>query len=768
MPLLTKEGLGEVRNYIMVKNYLFVCIVFLSIQIQANNQVQYGNLEGRVLEANNQQPIAGANVEIIGIATGACSNQTGYFLITNIPIGVYQVQVSMMGYQSQIKTEISIVTKRTTAVTFALQPAILQLDSCIEVTADYFYQNRDKPISIKSLNPQEIRFSAGSAEDIFRIIQAMPGVMTNGSLSANLIVRGGSPDENRTLLDNIEIYSPLHFARPGTSMGIISIINPALISNIAFSSGGFPAVYGDKLSSVFEINLKEGNYNRFNSELTLNLGGVGSYLEGPLSDNTQMVFSARRGYFDILTNMMNSPVSPQYWDFVMKVSHNPNPSHRFSLIGFYYQDDFEKKGLSENLHHPDGENYFRIKGQVKGGAAGLNWTYLINEKAYLQTTLSYNCNSWQSQRGSQVDPNQDGDEIAENEFHLKSHIHWQLSAKLELQSGLLWKQIDTNHHLWYNADTTKTGIFLPSTTISFNPDWTYKTGIFIQSTWHPLRPLIVTAGIRSDYYQFTTEQKVSPRFGIKYFLSDKVTVNGAYGYYYQTPNAFSVALHPANQELRSGRSIHTIAGIEYLPLSDTKLSLEFYQKDLYDLPVEHDYNRIITNEGNGYSRGLEFCLQRKMSSNFVGSLAYTYAHARRKEGLSAPEHDFEFDQRHNVTFIAGYQLSNEWRLGLKYQYATGLPYTPIIGTTNRSGNWYVLEGAPYSARYPDLQKLDLRIDRFFHFTNWTMGLYLDLWNAFDHKNVLIYSYSCDDQGALTQKANYDFPMMPILGISAQF
>jgi hypothetical protein len=752
----------------MKHKYIILSFTFLTLLSLANKKIQYGSLEGVVLDAKNRQSLAGANVEIIGIQHGGSSDEKGYFFVNNIPIGVYRVQVSMMGYQSQIKTEIVIATNRTSKILFKLHPVILEINDSIEVSADYFYHSNDKPVSAKSLTPQEIRFSAGSAEDIFRVIQAMPGVTTNGSLSANLIVRGGSPDENRTLLDNIEIYSPLHFARPGTSMGIISIINPALISNVEFSSGGFPAEYGDKLSSVFEINIKEGNHNRFNSELMLNLGGAGAYFEGPLSDNTHMVLSARRGYFDILTNMMNSPVSPQYWDFISKVSHTPNPSHRISLIAFYYQDDFEKNGLSENVHNPDGQDFYRIKGQVKGSALGLNWTYLLNSSAYMLTTLSFNNNSWESKMGSQENPYQNGTDIAEHEFHFKSRINWQISSATEFKGGIIWKQIDSNYNLWYDTDTTTTGIIKPAGTTQFNSDWTQKRGAFIQIAFQPVKPLIISTGIRNDFFKFTNEQKISPRFGVKYFLSDKISINGAYGYYYQTPDAYKVALDPVNQELKSSKAIHMIAGIEYLPFPDSKISLEFYQKDLETLLVENDYSRVITNEGSGFSRGVEFYLQKKMSTNFVGSLAYTYAHARRKEGYSAPEYDFEYDQRHNLTLISGYTFSNQWRLGLKYQYASGMPYTPVIGTVNHDEHWYLVEGERYSARYPDIHKLDLRIDRFFHFNNWTMSVYLDLWNAFDNENVLLYTYSCNDQGELTQKANYDFPMMPILGISAQF
>ena len=201
-------------------------------------QSQSGSIEGTVVERVTQRPLPGVNIVILKTTLGASTNLSGEFIIDNIPIGIYQVEASIIGYQSEIKTEIVVSTNRVIMVNFELNESALELDEEIVVTARYFVKDSDKPVSTKRLTPQEIRSSAGSAEDIFRIIQSMPGVSGAGGKSANLAVRGGSPDENRVLLDNIEIYSPLHFARLGTSMGIISIINPALLQNVDFITGG--------------------------------------------------------------------------------------------------------------------------------------------------------------------------------------------------------------------------------------------------------------------------------------------------------------------------------------------------------------------------------------------------------------------------------------------------------------------------------------------------------------------------------------------------
>lgn len=727
-----------------------------------------GSIEGRVVDHTTKQALPGVNIIIPGTQIGAASDAKGNFKIEGIPVGIYRIKASMIGYRPSMRTEISVQSKRVTLVNLELKETVLEMEDEVMVTAEYFEKDATKPVSSFNLTPQDIRNSAGSAEDVFRILQSMPGVSTTGSVSANLIVRGGAPDENRTLLDNVEIYNPLHFARPGMSFGIISIVNPSLLKSVDFITGGFPAQYGDKMSSVFEMKLKEGNRSQFNSDYTAGIGGFGLLLDGPLPGNGNLVVSGRRGFFDYVTDMVGKPVSPRFWDFIGKATYQPWNNHQISLVGFYYADDFHKEGnLGSPPHNPEKQYYF-IERHISGTAVGVNWRYLFSRKGYLRTTAAFTNNSWDEYAGNATDHNQDGDDISENEFHLKSELTYQFNRAFELKSGFFLKTIDSDHYQWKGPDTTKTGFIFPADTINYYPNPTYKTGGFLQGTVHPTNRLAINAGVRSDYFEFIDEQKTSPRLGLTYQLNDKVIFNAAYGHYYQTPSTFVIALEPENENLKSERSIHSIVGLDYLPDQSTKISVEVYQKDLENTFVEFDTTSIRTNEGSGFARGFELYIRKKMSHNFVGSLAYTYSLSRRRDGANLPLHDFEFDQRHNFTIVAGHKFKNKWRLGLKFQYSTGMPYTPVIGTAHNGQFWHLVYGEKYSQRYPDVHKLDIRIDRYFNFENWTLSVYLDLWNAYDHDNVMFYTYAVEKNGTLIQETSNDFPIMPLFGLSAQF
>ena len=113
-------------------------------------------------------------------------------------------------------------------------------------------------------------------------------------------------------------------------------------------------------------------------------------------------------------------------------------------------------------------------------------------------------------------------------------------------------------------------------------------------------------------------------------------------------------------------------------------------------------------------------------------------------------------------------MSGNWRIGIKFQYSTGIPYTPVLTTREENQYWYAIEGERNSSRYPDYHKVDIRVDRHFHFNRWSLTAYIDIWNAYNRKNVIYYRYDIDENGTINYEESYDFPILPILGISANF
>ena len=666
--------------------FILTIIFLLILTSEIISQSKSGIISGEARDAITKQPLPGANIIIEGTNIGSACDENGYYVIKNVIPGKYNLKASMIGYEASAYTDVTINPNRNHSINFELHSSTLEMEE-VKVTADYFTKPDENPVSFRTISPEEIRRSPGSAEDIFRVMQSLPGVATAGARSAQLIVRGGSPDENLTLLDGIEVYNPIHFARTGESMGIISIVNPALLQKIDFLTGGFPVRYGDKMSSVFDMSLREGNKEIFNTDANLNIAGFGVMLDGPLIENSNMVFSLRRGFFDLITSTMNRPAAPSYYDAVGKITYDLNNKNRISLVGFYYLDQIERTGSTKE-ENVSWNRYDYLTRNDYGAALGVNWRSLISEKAYSLVTASYTSNGWNTLQGTESEPSLMGEDIREDESSLKSELNYQLSSNINLKLGGQFKVINSRNESWSPEDTLRTGTIIPANIISYQPDATIKTALFLQSSFRIIEPLIITTGIRYDYFALTTENNFSPRISLSHNFTDKTTFNLAWGKYYQSPASYQIAPDERNLSLKSSYATHYIAGIEQRLGYDTKASIEIYHKELSNLIVDPDSSDLLINTGNGYAQGIEFSLQKKFTDGFVGSASYSYSISKRRDYESTSLYNFEYDRPHIINLIFGLEIGAGWQIGAKFQYASGNPYTPVIGTIEKNNRCF--------------------------------------------------------------------------------
>ena len=752
-----------------MKNILLILLATgLSLILLAQtlfSQEKTGSISGEVRDAITQQPLTGANVFVVGTTIGTTSDDKGYYVIKNIAPGKYHVKAAIIGYESSSNPDVVVMPQRNKMISFNLKASIIEMD-VVTIQSDYFAKPTENVVSVRTLSPEEIRRSPGSAEDIFRVMQSMPGVATAGGKSAQMIVRGGSPDENLTLLDNIEIYNPIHFARTGESMGIISIVNPALLEKVDFLTGGFPAKYGDKMSSVFDMTLQNGNKELYNMDVNTNIAGFGVTMDGPLVENSSMVFSLRRGFFDLLTSLLNKPAAPRYYDAVGKITYDLDPNNRISLVGFYYLDQIDKLGSTKESSALSKYDY--LARDDYGSAMGLNWRSLISQRAFALTTVSFTGNGWTTRQGSETNRALRGEDILEKEFTVKSELTYQFSPVLDLKIGGLVKMIDSKNESWTPEDTTRSGVIIPAATISYTPDMTSKDALYMQSSYRIVQPVTIFAGLRFDRFALTNESNISPRLALSYRFLESTSLNLAWGKYIQSPASYQISPDPLNLSLKSSTAFHYVAGLEHRLADDTRATVEVYHKELSNLVVDPDSSNLLLNTGSGYARGVELSLQKKFTDGFVGSASYSYSVSKRRDNGTQALYDFEFDRPHIINLIAGMEVGEGWQIGAKFQYASGNPYTPVVGAVMKNGVYYVVDGGYNSARYPAYHKLDVRIDKKFHFSSWTLTAYLDLWNIYNRQNVLSYSYKLDSGGIITTTPQYDFGLLPIIGLSAQF
>jgi hypothetical protein len=306
--------------------------------VYAQEQRKTGVVAGRVLDKGTNEPLAGANVVVVGTGLGASTNIEGDFRIEFVPIGVCAVRVSAVGYAPFTKSDVVVSIARPAELHIPLIEASIELDS-VQVTARYFQKLPETPLSTFVQSNEEIRRLPGGLEDVVRAISILPGIARVDAGRNDLIIRGGAPSENLFLIDNIEVPNINHFGTQGATGGPLSFVNLDYVEGTSFSTGGFGVQYGDKLSSVLSINLRDGRKDRIGGKATISASQFGLNLEGPVDHSGSFVFSARRSYLDFIFKAAGLSFVPEYWDFLAKGEYRLGRNDRLSVLGIAALDN---------------------------------------------------------------------------------------------------------------------------------------------------------------------------------------------------------------------------------------------------------------------------------------------------------------------------------------------------------------------------------------------------------------------------------------------
>jgi len=416
---------------------LFIAIALMPARILS---AQEGAIKDQLIDAKTKTPLAGANIQIMDTPFGAACDESGHFLIPQISVGAYALEFSYVGYQTTVKTDVIVRPGRITTVEMELQPTLLETET-ISVSAAYFAEIADQPVSTINFSGEEIRRAPGSAGDVSRIVMGLPSLAKVNDQSNSLIVRGGSPTENAFFVDNIEIPNINHFPTQGASGGPIGLLTVDLIKDIKFSTGGFNARYGDRLSSVMEISLREGNRDEFDGQADLNFAGFGTVLEGPLpGSNGSWVLSARRSYLDLLVKAVDigSSVAPRYGDIQAKFVMDLNPNHQLIWLGVF-GDDHNNPDRTVAL-----ENDMIVYGaqDIYENTTGLNWRAIWSKNFYSRSSISFTSTRFKEDFYETASTRHLlQNRSLEQALKFRTINHWQLSDSYAIEAGIEVKRI---------------------------------------------------------------------------------------------------------------------------------------------------------------------------------------------------------------------------------------------------------------------------------------------------------------------------------------
>ena len=265
---------------------------------------QSGIVRGIVSNALNNKPIEQAKIQVVDQQLGAISNENGIYEISGIKPGVYSFKVVVSGFKAFQINEITVTNARSVSLDFALEEVILEQQEVV-VKANPFIRKIESPVSLKTLNSTEIERLPGANRDASKVIASLPGVASRATFRNDIIIRGGSPGENKFYLDGIEVPNINHFATQGSSGGPVGLLNINFIREVDFYSGAFPANRANGLSSVLAFKQKDGNPDAIITNFALGSSDAALTLDGPIGKKVDFIFSARKSYLQFLFAALN-------------------------------------------------------------------------------------------------------------------------------------------------------------------------------------------------------------------------------------------------------------------------------------------------------------------------------------------------------------------------------------------------------------------------------------------------------------------------------
>lgn len=740
---------------------LFVFVLVVVLKLEASPSV--GTVQGKVSEDPGSRVIPGVLATIMDTGLHTLSNEKGEYKFTSVPVGNYRIKFSAAGFGTIVETDVIVRPDRITFLDVKMKEQLPHVKETVTVEESYYRKNEKVATSTINLSAEEIRRTPGTAGFITRTLTVLPGVAFTGlDENTDLIVRGGSPIENGFFIDNIEVPNINHLPRLGSTGGPFSALNPDLVQNVDFYSGGFSSNYGDRLSSITDITLREGNRSEFDGQLDLNLLMTGMVFEGPIKKGKgSWLISGRKSYVKLLNDLkildVGDPLNTT--DFQVKATYDFSPKHKISLLNFFADGNFR------DFYGTITEDNFYTANTV-----GINWKSIWSEKFLSNTSLSYSFLQRRDRETSQVNARDwywQAKDIARY-FSIRNSNSIFFNSKNTLELGVQVKHERDNIDHYIHEYTDK-GVYYPSR--DYDLDYhTTKYTLFLSHIWKPLYRVTTTIGLRGDY---TSTQKVfhlSPRFSLSYQVNKSLSVNGGFGIFYQTVPMRFMTYYPQHIGLDDSRAVHYNLGLEYIAGTGTKITVEAYAKEYENLLIDprfpmylaselaidsYYFPSSLTNDGKGYARGIELLVQKKLIKRFHGIFSLSLFKSRYRD-FDGIWRNSSFENRYIINLVMGYKPNPKWELGLRWIIMEGRPSTPFYYDAD---GYKVYDLSAYNTeRSSAYNKLNLRAEKGFYFGKSSLIVYLDIWNVLNRKNVYFEMYEEDAH----------LPIMPVFGLKFKY
>lgn len=771
---------------------LLTCLLFSLTTLSA--QQNGGTVRGNIYDKDSGEPIIYGNVILQGTSMGANTDLDGFFSITNVPEGEYTLVATYLGYDS---TSVQVQVKKGGIVyeSLLMSPSGVELQT-VNVSGRREQARSEVKVSQLRVTPKQIRSlpSTGGEADIAQYLPVLPGIIVSGDQGGQLYIRGGSPVQNKILLDGMTIYNPFH------SIGLFSVFETEAVRSVDVLTGGFNAEHGGRISAVVDIKTREGNKKRMSGLVSGSPFMTKALIEGPIKKldedgggSTSFILTGKHSYLNESSKIFyNYAVDTTFFSFAAqdtslsdvgdiglpytftdlygKLSFVSDNGSKLNLFGFNFTDRFDFVGLA------------KLDWQTVGG--GANFSLIpSNSNVVLNGTLAV---TDYKIRLEEADGNPR--ESGVNSFN----------------ANLNFTYFGNKNRFDYGFDFT-----------GFNTDFSFRNFVgvgFEQRDFtteiagyfkykQEIGNLIIEPGIRLQYYASQSDMSIEPRFGMKYNITDYLRIKFAGGLYSQnlisTVNDLDVVnffigflAGPQEQFFKPGsnepvdhrlqKSVHAIGGVE-IDLSDNlTVNVEPYLKRFTQL-ININRNKLsdfdpdfVTETGDAY--GIDFSARYEGPNTYLWA---TYSLGRVVRDDGEQEYPTIFDRRHNINLLGVYAFgkNKSWEASLRWNMGSGFPFTQtqgfyeqndfgnLIFTDILTGNFdlgTILTEEINGGRLPYYHRLDASVKRTFEFTKYTkLEVTASITNVYNRENIFYVD-------RVTNSRVNQLPILPSLGIQFSF
>ena len=726
------------------------------------------------------------NVTIKGTTLGAATDVNGYYTITNIPVGPQTLMVTYLGYDT-LYSDITISDKMLASANLYLEKSSIRISE-VEISADRQEALTEVRTSVTKLTPKEMKKipTVSGESDLAQVLQVQPGVVFTGDQGGQLYIRGGSPIQNKVLLDGMIVYNPFH------SIGFFSVFETDIIKTADIYTGGFNAEFGDRVSSIMDIKTRDGNRKKFSGKVSFNPFGANVLLEGPIiklkedrGGSLTYLVSGKTSYLEHTSKVLYPYVNDggglpfNFTDIFAKLSYSGRTGSKVNLFGFSFNDQVTYQAVSNYKWNSFGVGTNVLI--VPSGSSVLLEPY-FNYSNYRITLDEEN----QPSRFSEIGGFAGG-------MNFTYYI-----GKSELKFGPFLQGFQTKYE-FTNSVGVRIGDNEPESTTDF--------GVFVKFKWSYKNKIVLEPSFRVHYYASLGVASPEPRLGAKWNITKWLRLKYAFGLYSQnliSANSdrdvvnlfYGFLTAPENlpkqfdgEDVKNPlqRAMHNIGGLEIDLGKRVSLNVEGYLKNFLQLS-NVNRNKLFAEDDpdapdqlkkdfiieTGESYGVDFVAKYSHKRLYVWAV-YSLSWVKRFDGIA--EYNPHFDRRHNVNFVAAYTFGKNlnWEASVRWNLGSGFPFTQTAGFyenlifddgintdyTTQNGTLGVEYGELNKGRLPFYHRLDFSVKRTFEIGSTQLDAVLGVTNVYNRENIFYIDR------VRYERVN-QLPILPSLGISWKF